>query len=147
MEPRSSMAYWENGKCFLHGSSQSQASMIPGLLRLLNLEQENLVYIAETCGGGFGSKGGPYPTMAVPALLSQQTGRPVMLRITRAEEYGLGTARPGFQGRLKMGFRADGRLLATDLSIINENGPHTGWTDNDSAADSISILYQPVAMR
>ena len=46
-----------------------------------------------------------------------------------------------------MGFRADGRLLATDLSIINENGPHTGWTDNDSAADSISILYQPVAMR
>jgi xanthine dehydrogenase molybdenum-binding subunit len=147
MEPRSSMAYWENGKCFLHGSSQSQASMIPGLLRLLNLEQENLVYIAETCGGGFGSKGGPYPTMAIPALLSQQTGRPVMLRITRAEEYGLGTARPGFQGRLKMGFRADGRLLATDLSIINENGPHTGWTDNDSAADSISILYQPVAMR
>lgn len=147
MEPRSCMAYWENGKCFLHGSSQSQTAMIPGLMRLLGVEQENLVYIAETCGGGFGSKGGPYPIMAVPALLSRQTGRPVMLRITRAEEYGLGTARPGFQGRIKMGFRADGRLTAVDLYIVNENGPHTGWTDNDSAADSVSILYQPPAMR
>jgi len=147
MEPRSCMAYWENGKCFLHGSSQSQTAMIPGLMRLLGLEQENLVYIAETCGGGFGSKGGPYPIMAVPALLSRQTGRPVMLRITRAEEYGLGTARPGFQGRMKMGFRADGRLTAVDLYIVNENGPHTGWTDNNSAADSVSILYQPLAMR
>ena len=147
MEPRSCMAYWENGRCFLHGSSQSQTAMIPGLMRLLDVEQENLVYIAETCGGGFGSKGGPYPIMAIPALLSRQTGRPVMLRITRAEEYGLGTARAGFQGRLKMGFREDGRLLAVDLYIVHENGPHTGWTDHTSAADSVSILYQPVAMR
>ena len=81
------------------------------------MEQEDLVYVAETCGGGFGSKGGPYPIMAVPALLSQRTGRPVMLRITRAEEYGLGTARAGFQGRLRMGLREDGRILALDLSI------------------------------
>ena len=147
MEPRSCMAYWENGKCFLHGSSQSQTAMVPGLSRLLGVEPENLVYIAETCGGGFGSKGGPYPIMAVPALLSQQTGRPVMLRITRAEEYGMGTARAGFQGRIKMGLRADGRITAVDLYIVHENGPHTGWSDNDSAADSVSILYQPLAMR
>ena len=25
MEPRSAMAYWQNGKCYLHGSSQSQS--------------------------------------------------------------------------------------------------------------------------
>ena len=147
MEPRSCMAYWENGKCVMHGSSQSQTAMVPGLSRLLGVDPENLVYVAETCGGGFGSKGGPYPIMAVPALLSQQTGRPVMLRITRAEEYGLGTARAGFQGRIRMGLRADGRITALDLSIVHENGPHTGWSDNDSAADSISILYQPLAMR
>ena len=146
MEPRSCMAYWENGKCVLYGSSQSQTALVPGLCRLLGVDQEDLVYVAETCGGGFGSKGGPYPIMAVPALLSQQTGRPVMLRITRAEEYGLGTARAGFQGRIRMGLREDGRILALDLSIVHENGPHTGWSDNDSAADSISILYQPMAM-
>ncbi|MEE8544157.1 MAG: xanthine dehydrogenase family protein molybdopterin-binding subunit [Gammaproteobacteria bacterium] len=147
MEPRTAMAYWENGKCHLHGSSQSQASMMPGLARLLAIEPENLVYIAEYCGGGFGSKGGPYPVMAIPALMSRQTGRPVMLRISRAEEYGIGTARAGFQGRLRMGFRDDGRVTAVDLFIVQENGPHTGWSDLGSAAGSISILYQPLAMR
>ena len=134
MEPRTAMAYWENGKCHLHGSSQSQASMMPGLARLLAIEPENVVYIAEYCGGGFGSKGGPYPVMAIPALMSRQTGRPVMLRISRAEEYGLGTARAGFQGRLRMGFRDDGRVTAVDLFIVQENGPHTGWSDLGSAA-------------
>ena len=147
MEPRTAMAYWENGKCHLHGSSQSQASMMPGLARLLAIEPENLIYIAEYCGGGFGSKGGPYPVMAIPVLMSRQTGRPVMLRISRAEEYGIGTARAGFQGRLRMGFRDDGRVTAVDLFIVQENGPHTGWSDLGSAAGSISILYQPLAMR
>ena len=147
MEPRTAMAYWENGKCHLHGSSQSQASMMPGLARLLAIEPENLIYIAEYCGGGFGSKGGPYPVMAIPVLMSRQTGRPVMLRISRAEEYGIGTARAGFQGRLRIGFRDDGRVTAVDLFIVQENGPHTGWSDLGSAAGSISILYQPLAMR
>ena len=35
-----------------------------------------------------------------------------MMRITRAEEYAIGSARPGFQGYIKMGFRADGRMTA-----------------------------------
>ncbi len=147
MEPRTSMAYWENGRCHVHGSSQSQASMMPGLAALLEIDLENVVYIAEYCGGGFGSKGSPYPSMAIPALMSRRTGRPVMLRMSRAEEYGLGTARAGFQGRLRMGFRDDGRVTAVDLYIVQENGPHTGWSDLGSAAGSISILYQPLAMR
>jgi CO/xanthine dehydrogenase Mo-binding subunit len=147
MEPRTSMAYWENGRCYLHGSSQSQASMMPGLAAMLDVELDSVTYIAEYCGGGFGSKGNPYPSMAIPALLSRETGRPVMLRMSRAEEYGLGTARAGFQGRIRIGFRADGRVTAVDLYIVQENGPHTGWSDLGSAAGSISILYQPLSMR
>ena len=30
MEPRSAMAYWENGKCFVYGSTQSQSFVVPG---------------------------------------------------------------------------------------------------------------------
>jgi CO/xanthine dehydrogenase Mo-binding subunit len=109
---------------------------------------EDLVFIGEYCGGGFGSKGAAYPIMAVPALLSRKlNNRPVMLRITRHEEYYIGSARHGFQGRVKMGFRADGRLLAVDLYIVQENGPNTGFSDWHSAADAISIVNTPIAMR
>ena len=58
MEPRSAMAYWQNGKCYVYGSTQSQAYVVPGLANLLGIEQEDLVYIAEFGGGGVGAKGG-----------------------------------------------------------------------------------------
>ena len=148
MEPRSCMAYWENGKCHLHASTQSQTIVMPGAAALIGIPMEDLVFVAEYCGGGFGSKGREYPLMAIPPLLSAKlNNRPVMLRITRHEEYYLGSARHGFQGRLRLGFRADGRLLAADLYVVQENGPATGFTDWSSAADAISITHTPLAMR
>ena len=65
MEPRSALAYWENGKCFLYGSSQSQSFPVPALAGYIGIEPENLVFVAEFCGGGFGSKGGAYPAMSI----------------------------------------------------------------------------------
>ncbi len=147
MEPRSCMAYWQNGKCFVHGSTQSHTFIIPTLAGLIGIKPEDVVLIAEYCGGGFGSKANAYPVMAIPALLSKKLGKPVMMRISRAEEYFLGSARSGFQGRIKLGFRADGRLLAADLYVVQESGPHTGFFDYKNAGDAVSLVYQPAAMR
>jgi xanthine dehydrogenase molybdenum-binding subunit len=147
MEPRTAMAYWENGKCYLHASCQSQSNAVPGAARLIGIPPEDLVFIAEYCGGGFGSKGGAYPLMSIPAHMSRKTGRPVMMRVSRAEEYVLGSARPGFQGRIRMGFRPDGRITAVDLYIVQENGPNQGFGDLGAAAQAISIVYTPLAMR
>ena len=147
MEPRSAMAYWQNGKCYVYGSTQSQSYVVPGLASYLGIEPDDLVYIAEFCGGGFGSKGTAYPIMAVPAYMAKKTGRPVLMRISRAEENFIGSARPGFQGRIKMGFREDGRLSAVDLFIIQENGPNSGGGDWNAAASAVSIVYTPPAMR
>jgi CO/xanthine dehydrogenase Mo-binding subunit len=146
MEPRTTFAYWQNGKCFLHGSSQSQSFVVPGLARYIGIKPEELVYIAEFCGGGFGSKGAAYPSMAIPALLSKKLRRPVMMRISRAEEYYIGRARSGFQGRVKLGFGANGRLLAADMYIVQDGGAYTGFTDYRNAADLLSIVYTPEAM-
>ncbi len=147
MEPRSAFAYWQNGKCYLYGSTQSQSFPIPGIARLCGVEPADLVYVSEFCGGGFGSKGGAYPLMAIPALMAKKIGRPVMMRISRHEEFFLGSARAGFQGRIKMGFAADGRVTAVDLSLVQENGPNQGFNDWSSAAEAVTIVYQPAAMR
>ena len=147
MEPRSSMAYWQNGKCFVHGSTQSQSRPARDLARLLKIEPEELVYIAEYCGGGFGSKGSAYPSMAIAPFMSKKIGRPVMLRISRTEEYFIGSARLGFQGRLKIGFRKNGRISALDLYVIQENGAYAGGGDFTSAGDAVSLVYTPEAMR
>ena len=147
MEPRTCFAYWENGKCFVHGSAQSQAFTHPGLARYIGVEPENLVFVAEFCGGGFGSKGSAYPEMSIPAHMARKTGRPVLMRVSRAEEYYLGRARCGFQGRIRLGFRVDGKVTSCDLYIVQDNGPNSGFGDLGSAADAVSLVYTPEAMR
>ena len=147
MEPRSAFAYWENGKCTLFGSTQSQSFVMPGLAKLLGVSPDQVNYISEYCGGGFGSKGSAYAVMTVPAHMSKKINRPCLLRITRAEEYYLGSARAGFQGRAKLGFRADGRLLAADVYIVHQNGSKQGFFDYQAAGDAVSLVYQPEAMR
>jgi xanthine dehydrogenase molybdenum-binding subunit len=147
MEPRTAMAYWQNGKCIVHVSSQSQSFITPALAGLIGIPPADLVVIAEYCGGGFGSKGGAYPLQALPALLSKKINRPVMMRISRAEEYFHGSARLGFQGQVRLGFAEDGKLLAADLYVIQENGACQSFFDFRNAADALSILYQPEAMR
>ena len=122
MEPRTAMAYWQGGKCFLYGSTRAIVA-VPNIARYIGIEPKDLVFIAEYCGGGFGSKIPGYPIMAIPALLSKKLNRPVMMRITRIEEYASAPARAAFQGHAKIGFREDGKLLAADLYVVQENGP------------------------
>jgi xanthine dehydrogenase molybdenum-binding subunit len=147
METRSALAYWDNGKCILHGSTQSHTNAVPNIARLAGIGPADLIYIAEYCGGGFGSKAAGYPIMAVPALLSKKINRPVMMRITRFEEYAFGVSRPGFQGRVRLGFRDDGKLLAADLYVVSENGPVGSAGDFRAAGNCMSLLYQPESMR
>jgi xanthine dehydrogenase molybdenum-binding subunit len=147
MEPRSAFAYWQNGKCYLHASSQSHTYTIPGYARYLGIEPEDVVLIAEYCGGGFGSKGNAYPVATLPAHMAKKTGRPCMLRVSRAEEYYLGSRRNGFQGSVRLGFREDGRLIAADMYVVQQSGANDGFGDYLNAGGALSLVYTPEAMR
>src|SRR3954470_11505237 len=147
METRSTFAYWEGSKCFLHGSNQSHTSAVPNIARFIGIPPEDLVFIAEFCGGGFGSKIPGYPNMAIAALMSKKINRPVMHRITRTDEYGIGAARPGFQGYIKMGFAPNGKLLAADMYLVQESGPHATAGDFRAAGNALTMMYQPDACK
>jgi CO/xanthine dehydrogenase Mo-binding subunit len=146
LEARTGMAYWENGKCYFHGSSQSQSANNNGLARMLNIDPGDLVFINEATGGGFGSKIGPYPFMAITGNFSRMLNRPVQLRITREQEFYIGSARSGMQGWIKMGFREDGKCSAVDLVIVNDGGA-TGGGSGNSSAGHVTVALQPEAMR
>lgn len=147
MEPRTAMAYWQNGTCYVHGSCQSQSFFMPGLARMLGVKTKDVVLISENTGGGFGSKISAYPIIGLPGYFSKKIGRPVQLRVTREQEYYMGSARVGFQGWIKMGFGADGQITATDVFIIEDIGPNAMSGDASSAGNAISVVYDPAAMR
>src|SRR5690606_1069188 len=53
----------------------------------------------------------------------------------------------GFQGWIKVGFAADGRVTAADLFIVEDIGPNAAGGDGSSAGGAVSIVYDPESMR
>jgi CO/xanthine dehydrogenase Mo-binding subunit len=105
LETRTAMAYWQNGKLYLHGSTQSTVQTVAAVARWTGVPPAQVHIISEYTGGGFGSKIPGSIFMAIPALLSKKANAPVMMRITREEEHFIGRARPGILARVKVGFR------------------------------------------
>jgi len=147
LETRSALAYWQNGKVYMHTGTQSTAQTVPAIARWLNIDADKVVLISEYTGGGFGSKITGGVSMIIPALLAKRTNAPVMMRISREEETFIGRARPGFQGRMKVGFSKEGRITALDMFVICDNGPYDAVGDAPSSGRIVSLLYQPQAMR
>jgi xanthine dehydrogenase molybdenum-binding subunit len=147
LETRSAMAYWQNGKVYIYTGTQSTAQTLPAIARWLNISPDNVVFISEYTGGGFGSKITGGVSMIIPALLAKKTNTPVMMRISREEETFIGRARPSFQGRMQVGFSKEGRITALDMFVICDNGPYDSVGDAPSSGRIVSLLYQPQAMR
>jgi xanthine dehydrogenase molybdenum-binding subunit len=147
LESRSAMAYWQNGKLFIHCSTQSAVQTVMSFSRWLHMPPENIVLISNYTGGGFGSKATGTISAVIPALLSKKLNAPVMMRISREEEHGIGGARPSLLGRMKVGFSAEGRITALDMFVVAENGPYEANGDGGQSGRIVSLLYQPVAMR
>ncbi|MGE3511421.1 MAG: xanthine dehydrogenase family protein molybdopterin-binding subunit [Vicinamibacterales bacterium] len=147
LEPRTSMAYWQNGKLYLHCGTQSTVQTIIAVAALAGVTPDDVVVISEYTGGGFGSKITSDVSSAIPALLSKKAGAPVMMRISREEEHYMGGARPAFHGRVRAGFDKEGRITALDLFVISDNGPYEAQGDGGIGGLIASLLYQPLAMR
>ena len=147
LESRTAMAYWQNGKCYLHASVQSVAAAHGSAARWLGVSPEDVVLIGEYCGGGIGGKIRGTPLERLAPLLAKKINRPVMMRVSRDEEHAVGRSRPWMQGRVKIGFRRDGKVTAIDLFLIQDQGSYGHNSDYMSGADMASLSYQPTTMR
>ena len=147
LETRTAMAYWQNGKLYLHCSTQSVMRTVESAAQWVGVKPEQVVVISEYTGGGFGSKIPGTYTVAVPALLAKKIGGPVMMRISREEEHFIGRHRPSLMARVKIGFGKDGRVTAVDMYVLQDAGPYEDQFDLEAAPMMCSLAYQPTAMR
>ena len=146
LEPRTAMAYWQNGKLHMFAGTQSTVQTVAGIATWLGMDETDIVFVSEYTGGGFGSKARGTITCVIPALLSKKANAPVMMRISREEEHFIGGARPGLRGRMKVGFAKDGRITAVDMFVVGDNGAYEANGDVGQSGRIVSLLYQPPAM-
>lgn len=147
LEPRTTMARWQNGKLYLYTGTQSTMQTVPAIARWMHMPEDKIVFISEYTGGGFGSKITGALTLVIPALLSKKLNVPVMMRISREEEHFIGRARPGIRSRTKIGFDKSGRITALDMFLVSDAGSYGSNGDAGACGQITSLLYQPPAMR
>ena len=127
MEPHVSVADVEStGKVTVWASTQGPFAIRSGIAGTLGIPLNQINVVATTMGGGFGGRFGVALTHVPAVLLSQKTGRPVKIQMTREEEFTDGRPAPGCVIKLKTGVTNDGTILAREGLAFWDSGSVSG---------------------
>ena len=126
IEPQSATALWNaDGNLTIWCSSQGHFNVRDQTANILGIPISKVRVIPMEIGGGFGGKTLVY-LEPVAAALSQKTGRPVKVTMSRTEVFeGTGPTSGGYM-RVKMGATKEGRITAADATLIYEAGAFPG---------------------
>ena len=113
----------EAGQIFVQSSTQHPSETQEIVAHVLGLHSHDVTVQCLRMGGGFGGKEmQPHGFAAIAALGSTLTGRPVRLRLTRAQDMTMTGKRHGFHAQWRVGFDDDGNLQALDATLTSDGG-------------------------
>jgi CO/xanthine dehydrogenase Mo-binding subunit len=136
LEPRSALALWEGDKLVLRTPTQGISNCRHDNARDLGLEDHQVQVICQYMGGGFGDKNGSYYHDLIAATLARETGAPVLLELTRKEDW-LGThGRWHTTQDIRVGLAADGMVTAIELRALSGMGPYLRRSGSLSGIDA-----------
>ncbi|GEM50082.1 xanthine dehydrogenase molybdopterin binding subunit [Deinococcus cellulosilyticus] len=113
----------ESGTLFVHSSTQHPSETQDIVARVLGVPRSEVIVQCTRMGGGFGGKesqANPYASVA--ALGAKLTGKPVLVRLSRAQDTTLSGKRHPFYARYQVGFTSEGMLQALKLDLYADGG-------------------------
>lgn len=113
----------ENGQIFVNSSTQHPTETQDIVARVLGVPAHEVTVQCVRMGGAFGGKEmQPHGYAAVAALGATLTGRPVRLRLNRTLDMTMTGKRHGFRATWKVGFNAEGKMLALEATLTADGG-------------------------
>lgn len=112
-----------DGRYFVESSTQHPSETQEIVAHVLGVASSEVTVQCLRMGGGFGGKEmQPHGFAAIAALGAKLTGRPVRLRLTRAQDITMTGKRHPFHMSWRVGFDADGRLQALEATLTSDGG-------------------------
>jgi 4-hydroxybenzoyl-CoA reductase alpha subunit len=128
MEQHAAVAHWgADGKLVLWSSTQTPHYVHRLLAKILDLPQAHIRVIAAPVGGGFGGKLDPFAHEIAACRLSQLTGRPVKITLTREEVFYVHRGRHPVLMWIKTGFKADGAITGMHFRSWLDGGAYGSY--------------------
>jgi xanthine dehydrogenase large subunit len=113
----------ESEQVFVQSSTQHPSETQEIVAHVLARRNHEVTVQCLRMGGGFGGKEmQPHGFAAIAALGAVLTRRPVRLRLNRTQDLTMSGKRHGFHSTWRVGFDADGRLLALDATLTADGG-------------------------
>ncbi|MDN5803299.1 MAG: molybdopterin-dependent oxidoreductase, partial [Microlunatus sp.] len=113
----------EAGQVFVQSSTQHPSETQEIVAHVLGKHSHEVTVQCLRMGGGFGGKEmQPHGFAAVAALGSVLTGRPVRVRLNRAQDLTMTGKRHGFHAEWRVGFDDDGKLMALQATLTADGG-------------------------
>lgn len=126
IEPHSSTAEWSSdGHLTIWTSTQGSFAIRDSTAAVLGIPESMVKVVPMEIGGGFGGKTVIYLDPVV-AMLSQKTGAPVKITMTRKEVFEGTGPTSGTHMRCKIGADKNGKITAAELYLAFEAGAFPG---------------------
>ena len=123
LEPHVVYAKVDGGRLILHASTQVPWHVRRIVARAIGIPELKVRVIKERVGGGFGAKQ-DIVLEDVAGYMAWTTGRPVLYRYTREEEFKASRTRHGMEVTVKLGARRDGKLTGILMKVDADTGPY-----------------------
>jgi selenium-dependent xanthine dehydrogenase len=123
LEPEAALAVPKDGVMRVHSQGQGAWEDRRQIAAVLGLPEAAVRVTQVPAGGAFGGKE-DLSVQAQAALLALDTGRPVLLRLTRRESLRMHPKRHPMTLEYTVGADADGRLLAVRARIVGDTGAY-----------------------
>ncbi|MCW2611397.1 MAG: hypothetical protein QOC93_2611 [Actinomycetota bacterium] len=147
MEPNTTLAAWDAEREVLElwTSTQSPWFIVKEVAHLLGLSREQVICREVAVGGGFGAKSKISEHEVLAAALARKAGTPVLLALTREEEFAANKPRHRFETHLRTSADADGRLRLFEADIRVDNGAynHMGSSVMRVGVITLGSMYRP----
>ncbi len=153
MEPKAALAQYdaEHDRYTLIASTQGVKNIQHVLCaQVFKLAPEKIRVLTPKVGGGFGLKSQTYPEQAAVLLASRISGRPVKWTATRLECFLTDTHGRNTHIKARMGFDAQGRILALHADVLCGIGAYTsgyiGVVSTMNIYNCLSSVYRVPAL-
>jgi len=123
VEPHVVYTRMDGDRLVIHASTQVPWHVRRIVARILNISENRIRVIKERVGGGFGSKQ-DIVLEEVAAYCTWVTGRSVLFRFNRREEFVASRTRHPMKIRVRLGAKRDGRLTAVQMDVQANTGPY-----------------------
>lgn len=151
MEPSITLARWdaEREVVELWTSTQAPWFIAKEVSHLLGLRHEQVICREVAVGGGFGQKSKASEHEVLAAALARAAGRPVLVELSREEEFGANKPRHRFETTLTTHADAAGLIRALDADIAVDNGSHNHMGTSVMRVGVITLgsMYRPDGVR